>query len=289
MRVLFAFLVVLNFVVFAYAISENEIDTSKNGIKFELLKLGEFKDQNVSGWLFSEKLDGIRAYWDGKILRSRNGKTLNAPSEFTAEFPPFELDGELYLGRGEFERLTSVVMDKTPNLTQWSEVKFYVFDVPHEQGGLLKRLEKLKNFMVKNTSSAKHIRIIKQTLIKDNTQLLEILNEVERLGGEGVVVRHPDTPYHNGRSKNDLKIKSFKDAECEVIALNKGNGKYKNMLGSLECKDLKTAKKFKIGSGFSDKDRTNPPKIGEIITYKYQNLTANGVPRFPIFLRVRKD
>ena len=71
-------------------------------------------------------------------------------------------------------------------------------------------------------------------------------------------------------------------------------------MGSVTCKSLGAVSsntdeqiangvKFKIGSGFSDRDRANPPKIGSIITYKYQNLTAKGVPRFPVFLRVRED
>ena len=92
--------------------------------KFELLKLSEYKGQNVGGWLASEKLDGVRAYWDGRNLLSRNGKILAAPEGWSAHFPPFALDGELYTARGEFEKIQSIVMDKTPNVTAWSEVKF---------------------------------------------------------------------------------------------------------------------------------------------------------------------
>ena len=77
-------------------------------------------------------------------------------------------------------------------------------------------------------------------------------------------------------------------------------GKYAGLMGSVTCKSLGAAGsnpdeqiphgvKFKVGSGFSDEERANPPKIGSIITYKYQNLTAKGLPRFPIFLRVRED
>ena len=115
------------------------------------------------------------------------------------------------------------------------------------------------------------------------------------------MVREPNAPYERKRSKNALKFKKFKDAECEVTAINKGSGKYANLAGSLTCKALggkddeekagepKSGTIFKIGSGLSDEKRQNPPKIGSIITYKFQNLTANGKPRFPIFLRVRED
>ena len=132
--------------------------------------------------------------------------------------------------------------------------------------------------------------------MRDNAQFLKFTENIIAKGGEGAVVREPNAPYERKRSKNALKFKKFKDAECEVIAVNKGSGKYVNLAGSLTCKALggkegepKEGTIFKIGSGLSDKERTNPPKIGSIITYKFQNLTAQGKPRFPIFLRVRKD
>ena len=251
--------------------------------KFELLKLSEYKGQNVGGWLASEKLDGVRAYWDGRNLLSRNGKILAAPGGWSAHFPPFALDGELYTSRGEFEKIQSIVMDKTPNVTAWSEVKFYVFDVPEAGGGLLERLSELEK-------------------VKDNAEFEAFAKHIIAEGGEGAVAREPNVPYERKRSKNALKYKKFKDAECEVTAINAGAGKYAGLMGSVTCKAIrneglnssfgekaKDGVKFKVGSGFSDRDRANPPKIGSIITYKYQNLTAKGLPRFPVFLRVRED
>ena len=92
-------------------------DAAKNA-KFELLKLSEYKGQDVGGWLASEKLDGVRAYWDGRNLLSRNGKILAAPGGWSAHFPPFALDGELYTARGEFEKIQSTVMDKQSCVSQ---------------------------------------------------------------------------------------------------------------------------------------------------------------------------
>ena len=132
-------------------------DVAKNA-KFELLKLSEYKGQNVGGWLASEKLDGVRAYWDGRNLRSRNGKILAAPEGWSAHFPPFALDGELYTARGEFEKIQSIVMDKTPNEAAWSEIKFYVFDVPGASGGLLERLSELEKFILKNPQSGQNLK-----------------------------------------------------------------------------------------------------------------------------------
>ena len=265
----------------------------------DLLRLSEFKDQNVSGWLASEKLDGVRAYWDGENLLSRQGKKLNAPLSFTKNFPKFALDGELYAKELKFEEIQATVMDKLPDEKAWSRLKFHIFDVPEASGGLLTRLEILAKFL-KNEPN-QNLIIIKQIKMRDNAQFLKFAEEIIAKGGEGAVVREPNAPYERKRSKNALKFKKFKDAECEVTAINKGSGKYANFAGSLTCKALggkddkekagepKEGTIFKIGSGLSDENRQKPPKIGSIITYKFQNLTANGKPRFPIFLRVRED
>ena len=265
----------------------------------ELLRLSEFKDQNVSGWLASEKLDGVRAYWDGENLFSRRGKKLNAPLSFTKNFPKFALDGELYAKELKFEEIQASVMDKLPDEKAWSRLKFHIFDVPEASGGLLTRLEILAKFLKNEPND--NLIIIKQIKMRDNAHFLKFTEEIILNGGEGAVVREPNAPYERKRSKNALKFKKFKDAECEVIAVNKGSGKYVNFAGSLTCKALgskddkekagepKEGTIFKIGSGLSDKNRQDPPKIGSIITYKFQNLTSNGKPRFPIFLRVRED
>jgi len=263
-------------------------DADKNA-KFELLKLSEYKGQNVGGWLASEKLDGVRAYWDGRNLRSRNGKILAAPEAWSAHFPPFALDGELYTARGEFEKIQSIVMDKTPSVAAWSEVKFCVFDVPEASGGLLKRLSELEKFIAKNPQAGQNLKIIKQVKVKDNAEFEAFTEQIVAKGGEGAVAREPNAPYERKRSKNALKYKKFKDAECVVVAHKVGQGKFSRLLGSVVCENLSDKKRFKIGSGFSDKERANPPKIGSVITYKYQNLTAKGLPRFPVFLRVRED
>ena len=281
-RIIFALLVLLNF-----------------AFSLELLRLSEFKDQNVSGWLASEKLDGVRAYWDGENLLSRQGKKLNTPLSFTKNFPKFALDGELYAKELKFEEIQASVMDKLPDEKAWNRLKFHIFDVPEASGGLPRRLEVLAKFLKNEPND--NLIIIKQIKMRDNAHFLKFAESIIAKGGEGAVVREPNAPYERKRSKNALKFKKFKDAECEVIAVNKGSGKYANFAGSLTCKALggkddkekagepKEGTIFKIGSGLSDKNRQEPPKIGSIITYKFQNLTANGKPRFPIFLRIRED
>ena len=178
-------------------------------------------------------------------------------------------------------------MDKLPDEKAWSRLKFHIFDVPEASGGLLDRLEVLAKFL-KNEPN-ENLIIIKQIKVRDNAQFLNFTESIIAKGGEGAVVREPNAAYDRGRSQNVLKYKKFNDAECVVVAHKVGQGKFSGLLGSVVCENLSNKKRFKIGSGFSDKERANPPKIGSVITYKYQNLTAKGLPRFPVFLRVRED
>ncbi|WP_228150016.1 hypothetical protein [Malaciobacter molluscorum] len=110
---------------------------------FELQKPKIYKDQNIKGWYMSEKLDGIRAYWDGKNLLTKNGNKIYAPKKFTKNFPKFELDGELWTKRDDFENIQSIVLDKIPT-NKWNQITYNIFEVPNAKGDFLKRLSKAK-------------------------------------------------------------------------------------------------------------------------------------------------
>ena len=245
--------------------------------KVMLLKV--YKDQNITGWVMSEKLDGIRAYWDGKRLYTKNGKVIHAPKWLIAQYPPFAIDGELWTKRGDFEHIASIVQDKVPG-KEWKEIKHYIFDVPDAKGNLFARLNKLKPY----TNSI--IKIIPQIPIKSKKQLQTFFNEVVQKGGEGVVIRNPNTTYERKRSNTILKLKPFLDDECTVVGYTQGKGKLEGFVGALRCK-LKNGKIIKIGSGLTLQQRKSPPKIGDTITFKYYSLTKNHLPRFAVFLRVR--
>lgn len=262
--------------------------------KLLLLKVydeASFKDADLKGFLMSEKLDGLRGYWDGSKLLSKNQKELNPPKDFIKDFPPFMLDGELWFQRKSFEKTVSIVRSD-----DWSKLSLNVFDVPNaceyfklSKCSLQNRLNALKNWLCKHPN--KNIRIIKQIALSSKAQLKAEFEALIAAGAEGVVLRKDDAPYERKRSKNALKYKPFYDAECKVLGYQKGKGKYEGKMGAIFCEaKLKIGLKIlKIGSGFSDKQRENPPKIGQIITYKYQGFTKKGLPRFPIFLRLRRD
>lgn len=260
----------------------------------DLLLLKEYTNgQAVEGWLMSEKLDGVRAYWNGRQLMSRNGKPFAVPSWFTENFPPFELDGELWLGRNQFEDTVSIV-NKQKAHDGWQSITYQIFELPNQAGGLLARMNILD--LYRTHLPAPYLRIIKQVEISSEAQLQAELNRVVALGGEGLVVRNPQSLYHSGRSNEALKVKLKQDAECQVKGYTQGKGKYLDKVGALLCEvvggqlsDLTSPadRLLKIGSGLSDLQRTSPPKVGEIITFQYIGLTQKGLPRFPVFLRVR--
>ncbi len=241
------------------------------------------KHKDVLGWYMSEKLDGIRAYWDGKELKTRKGKKIFAPKWFIEKLPNFELDGELWTKRADFEHIQNIVMDKIPS-RDWNLVTYNIFEVPNANGDFMKRLEKVKNYLAKNPN--KHLKIIKQVKINKKRDLDDFFEKLTKNGAEGVIIKDGSKPYHTGRSKYILKLKKSSDMEGEVIAHNISTKT--KVLKSLKIK-LQNGVIFNLGTGFSKEQRKNPPKIGDIVTFKYYGFTKNKVPRFASFLHIRKD
>ncbi len=240
-------------------------------------------NENISGWVMSEKLDGIRGYWNGSSLQSRKGKKIHAPEGFTANFPPFELDGELWIKRGSFEQTQSIVMDKNPS-KDWQKITYNVFEVPNTKGDFIQRLEKAKRWFEAHPNQ--HVRFIEQTICKDREQLESFLNAIIVQGGEGIIIKNPSALYRAGRSDQILKVKRFEDMEGEVLKVTMSDKTPR--IASLTLK-LPDGKVFKLGSGFDTAISQNPPKIGQKVTFRYYGLSARGIPKFAVFMRVRED
>ncbi|HEX8916091.1 MAG TPA: DNA ligase, partial [Humisphaera sp.] len=246
---------------------------------------------DLSGWWMSEKLDGVRAYWDGAQFLSRQGNLFHAPDWFVAGLPSVPLDGELWIGRRAFQRTVSVVrrQDKTD---LWKEVRYLVFDAPAAAGGFEERVAFVSDAL--SGGKAKFASPLEHSVCGDVDCLRAELARVEALGGEGLMLRQPGSKYEAGRSSTLLKVKSFKDAEAVVVGHQAGAGKHKGRLGALLVKLMDgggggRAVEFAIGTGFSDKERAAPPAVGAVVTFRYQELTEAGVPRFPSYVRVRTD
>ena len=243
------------------------------------------QDTDLDAYWVSEKLDGVRAFWNGNQLISRGGNTFAAPSWFTADFPPLPLDGELWVGRGQFEETASIVSRHMPH-DGWRQVRYMVFDLPEDPGTFDVRLQNLHAAVA--ASPNEFLAVLPQYRIADHKALLEKLDTVVANGGEGLMLHRGDSRYHAGRSMDLLKLKRFDDGEGIVIAHNPGKGRLAGLMGSVT---VRTARGItvKIGSGFSDDERKNPPPIGATITFKHQGFTESGKPRFPVFWRVRSD
>lgn len=252
--------------------------------------LKNYDGRDISGWVMSQKYDGVRAIWDGKKLKSRQGKEFCAPQSFISQLPPFSIDGELFAGRGSFEKAASITARCDED---WGELTYLIFDAPEAKGDLPTRLAPLKDFLAKNQGS--QIKIIEQIKIKSTKEAFAYLDKITADGGEGIVVRDPKAPYKDGRQSSIMKLKKFYDAECEVLSI-KPRKDDNSVVGSVECRDMAGKNTFKIGSGFGSLKickttalKENCLKTGDIITYKYQNLTKNAKPRFGVFLRKRTD
>ena len=238
-----------------------------------------------TGWWISEKYDGLRGYWDGQKLRSRNGTPIYAPDYFLAELPKdIELDGELWIGRGQFEETLSTVLSQTPG-DRWKRVHFMVFDAPKAKGTFEERMKFLAATL---PGQNQFVKPVPQYLCKGTAHLLAERDRVVGLGGEGLMLRKPESEYETRRSPTLLKVKPQDDAEATVIAHVPGKGKFAGKLGSLRVR-TPDGGEFSIGTGFTDVQRTSPPPIGTVVTFRFRGLTAKGLPRFPSFLRVRRE
>ncbi|RJQ13325.1 MAG: DNA ligase [Nitrospiraceae bacterium] len=244
------------------------------------------EDIDVSGWLMSEKLDGVRGYWDGRQLLSKNGALFQPPPEFVGNFPDFAVEGEIWGGRNTFEKTVGIVKKQEAH-DGWLALKFAVFDVPGAPGGFEERLKLAADWFAKHPSG--YAFVIEHFPVENSRHLQQELKRVEGLGGEGIILRRPGSPYTKGRSGDILKVKSYFDIEAVVIGHVAGEGRNEGRMGSLLVELPGTRTRFKIGTGFSDKVRENPPPIGSLITFKHYGFYESGTPRFPSFMRIREE
>lgn len=237
-------------------------------------------------YLVSEKYDGVRAIWDGKVLRFRSGRTVNAPGWFIAKLPLQKLDGELWLAREKFEQLSGIVRKTEPVDDEWRQLKYMIFELPDAPGRFAERAQRIREIVA--SAQWPQLVAVAQTPVTDRTALQRQFDEIVRQGAEGLMLHRADALYVTGRSDVLLKLKPLLDTEATVVQHLPGKGKYAGMMGALRV-ETPDKKRFVIGTGFSDAVRRNPPAIGTMITYTYRGLTKNGLPRFASYLRVRED
>lgn len=241
-------------------------------------------DIDPAGFLVSEKLDGVRAFWDGRRFVFRSGLPIPAPAWFIGRLPAVALDGELWLGRGQFEAVSGVVRRQEPDEHAWRTLRYMVFERPEGAGPFSARAEELVR--ISRHLAWPQLVAVPQERLGDRPALQRRLESVVAAGGEGLMLHRADARYESGRSRVLLKLKPQQDAEAVVIGHVPGKGRLAGRVGALRVRD-REGREFLIGTGFSDDERDKPPAIGRVLTYRYRGRTETGLPRFASFLRWR--
>jgi DNA ligase 1 len=239
-----------------------------------------------AGYLVSEKLDGVRALWNGKVLRFRSGRTIDAPVWFIAKLPKEPLDGELWIGRGQFDVLSGTVRKAKPVDAEWQKVNYMVFELPSGSGRFKDRALAIESIV--NATAWPQLQAVEQMTIANRATLQAKLDDVVQGGGEGLMLHLASAPLATGRSDVLLKLKPLSDAEATVVGYIAGKGKYVGMVGALVVKTA-DGQRFNLGTGLSDAQRKSPPAIGSKVTYTYRDVTPSSKPRFASFLRVYEN
>ena len=247
---------------------------------------------DLGDYWVSEKYDGVRGYWDGAQLHTRGGSAIAAPAWFTAGWPAQPMDGELWAGRGRFEQASQAVRRQLPDDAAWRRMRFMVFDLPGQGGPFDQRLAALQVLVA--GLNRDWVQAVAQRKVASHAELQALLKSTVAAGGEGLMLHRGASLYRAGRSDDLLKLKPFLDAEARVLAVLPGRGKYEGMMGALLVEAVAgdggtIGPRFKLGTGFSEADRREPPAVGALVTYRYRDLNPSGVPRFASFLRVRSD
>ncbi len=249
-----------------------------------LLANRDIPDVDVSHYLVSEKLDGVRAYWDGSSLRFRSGRLVPAPRWFIERLPAAHaLDGELWLGRGRFDAVSALVRSESADDSGWLAVRYMVFELPGAAGSFADRSRKI-SAIVRDTGWDQ-LQAVQQFSLANRAELLRKLDHTIADGGEGLMLHLAAAPYTTGRSDVLVKLKSALDTEAVVVGHRPGRGKFGGAMGALQVQ-TPDGRRFWLGTGFSEPQRRNPPPVGSVITYRYRDLTSSGLPRFASFVRV---
>lgn len=211
---------------------------------------------NLRGWYYCEKLDGVRAEWDGRGLWTRTGNPIDAPAAFLARLPAgLAVSGELWLGRGRLGEVAGAV-NAGSGSPLWQQMRLVAFDLPE--------LALPIPAMVRRMDDCQLDRV--DFIPMYGVDLAERLRQVVDGGGEGLVLRSPD-------GRTGLKYKLWQDAEATVLAAVPGKK-------SIRCR-------ADNGAEFCLPTYGRAVSIGARVTYKFTGILPSGKPGFPVFLAVR--
>jgi DNA ligase-1 len=240
--------------------------------------------QSPQGFLVSEKYDGVRAVWDGQVLRFRSGRMIAAPAWFLAALPAMPLGGELWMGRGQFDLVSGAVRRTVPDDAQWRELRYMVFDAWGLSEPFAQRVGRLAQAI--SAVAQPWLVPVTHDAVETAQALQARLQQVVAQGGEGLVLHRADALWRSGRTEALYKLKPEPDEDGQVVGHLPGQGRLQGQTGAL-LMQTPQGQRFALGAGLSDALRRHPPPVGTWVTYRYRDRTASGLPRFASFLRVR--
>ena len=238
----------------------------------------------ITQYYVSEKLDGVRGYWDGEQLRSRQGLAIVAPQWFTENLGETPIEGEIWLGRETFQSLSGLIARSDAQDPLWNDVTFQIFDMPAHKGSFNERVIAMKQHISMLSPQNPHLKMVAQEQVDSWASVDAQLKAVIAGGGEGLMLHHEQAVYQPYLRHTDLlKVKEIDDGCAIIRGFTAGKGKYQEMVGAFEVEVMidDELKRFKIGSGLTDKIRQNPPEIGTKVIYLHNGFTERGIPRFP--------
>jgi len=249
-----------------------------NADKFSVLLAKKYDGADPTGLWASDKLDGVRAYWNGHQLLSRNGNPFDAPKWMTDLLPAdLHLDGELYAGPGMFHVAVGAARSKGAGDT-WRNIKFMVFDAPSVDGIFLERFQAARDAVLRAEQTHGDgcpVQIVTHTQVRSERHLWKLHRMATATGIEGTMLRDPHSTYHRRRHGSLMKIKDHRDSEAVVISHKPGLDK-----GSYVVRDQRRGVEFSLAA-------LQPARPGATVTYRFQELTRHGVPRHPVMIAVR--
>ncbi|WP_417596469.1 DNA ligase [Oceanospirillum sp.] len=244
------------------------------------------QQDNIRDYWVSEKLDGVRAFWDGSQLKTRQGNPIHAPQSMLNALPRTPLDGELWLGRGRFAEASGLVRQHEPLAADWVDIQYRIFDLPNQLTSFDQRVKAIEELC--QQLNLPWLKPVQQFRLPDREALNQYLEQLTEEGAEGLMLHRGSALHQVGRSDDLMKVKLYEDAEAVVLGYTQGKGQFTGMMGALKVR-LADGREIKIGSGFSHAERRTPPSIGSVITYRYNGQTSTGLPRFARFMRIRDD
>lgn len=251
------------------------------------------------------KLDGVRCIVTKDGMFSRNGKPLpGAPHIFESlkplfeENPNLELDGELYnhVLKADFDKLISLVRKQKPDQERLADskrlVQYHIYDIRDPEAGFADRLRRLQKLIADNITTFEYCLLVETFLCNDQEELDEAYASWIEEGYEGQMIRIAGKGYEFKRSVNLLKRKEFIDQEFEILDIEEGTGNRSGMAGFMRFEiDGKPFKSnMRGGEEYYKELLTNKKNyIGKSATVRYQNLTPDGIPRFPVVTKVARE